>query len=62
MPAPDDLEGLMKMISEQYGVRCDLGRVGEPKEIGPAIAFLGSKRNTYTTGANLNVDGGSAFF
>jgi hypothetical protein len=25
------------------------------------IAFLGSARNTYTTGANVNVDGGSDF-
>jgi 3-oxoacyl-[acyl-carrier protein] reductase len=26
------------------------------------ICFLGSRRNTYTTGANINVDGGSSFY
>ena len=30
-------------------------------EIGPVIAFLASKRNSYMTGANVNVDGGSDF-
>lgn len=61
LPAPDDLPGIMRMISDQYGVRCDLGRAGDPSEIAPPIVFLASRRNTYTTGANLNVDGGSAF-
>ena len=31
------------------------------KEIGPVIAFLGSRINSYMTGANVNVDGGSDF-
>jgi 3-oxoacyl-[acyl-carrier protein] reductase len=43
-------------------VRTDLARAGIPSRIGPVICFLGSKQNTYTTGANINVDGGSAFF
>lgn len=30
-------------------------------EIGPVIAFVGSRRNSYMTGANINVDGGSDF-
>ena len=32
-----------------------------PAEIGPVIAFAASARNTYMTGANINVDGGSDF-
>ena len=39
----------------------ELPRAGDPAEIGPVIAFLASKRNTYMTGANVNVDGGSDF-
>ena len=30
-------------------------------EIGPVIAFVGSRANSYMTGANINVDGGSDF-
>ena len=39
----------------------DLGRAGLPGEIGCVIAFLASRRNSYMTGANINVDGGSDF-
>ena len=44
------------------GARADLGRAGIPTDIGPVICLLASARNTYTTGANVNVDGGSSFF
>ncbi len=36
-------------------------RAGDPSEIGPVIAFVASRRNSYMTGANINVDGGSDF-
>ena len=35
-----------------------MGRVGEPQEIAPAIAFLASDAATYITGVTLPVDGG----
>jgi 3-oxoacyl-[acyl-carrier protein] reductase len=58
----DDLGSVMRWIQEQYAVRADLGRAGDPAEIAAVITFLASRRNTYTTGANVNVDGGSAFY
>ncbi|MBJ7336498.1 SDR family oxidoreductase [Mycolicibacterium sp.] len=58
----DDPTSVMRYISEFFGVRADLGRAGIPSDIGPVICFLASARNTYTTGANVNVDGGSNFF
>jgi 3-oxoacyl-[acyl-carrier protein] reductase len=58
----DDPESVMRHISGHFAVRADLGRAGLPSEIGPVICFLASARNTYTTGANLNVDAGSAFY
>lgn len=58
----DDPKSVMSYISSRFGVRADLGRAGLPAEIGPVICFLASRRNSYTTGANVNVDAGSAFF
>jgi NAD(P)-dependent dehydrogenase (short-subunit alcohol dehydrogenase family) len=58
---PDDLHDAMRVIAEDFGHPAYLGRAGDPKEIGPVIAFLGSKLNSYMTGADINVDGGSDF-
>jgi 3-oxoacyl-[acyl-carrier protein] reductase len=57
----DDLHDAMRIISEDFGHPAHLGRVGAPEEIGPVIAFLGSRANSYMTGADINVDGGSDF-
>jgi NAD(P)-dependent dehydrogenase (short-subunit alcohol dehydrogenase family) len=35
-----------------------LGRIGQPEEVARAIAFLASTNSAWTTGANLDVDGG----
>ena len=57
----NDLYAIMRGIEEHFGHPAHLPRAGDPSEIGPVIAFLASKRNSYMTGANVNVDGGSDF-
>ncbi|WP_026311400.1 SDR family NAD(P)-dependent oxidoreductase [Parafrankia elaeagni] len=58
---PGDLHAVMRGIAEHFGHPAHLPRAGAPAEIGAVIAFAASRRNTYMTGANLNVDGGSDF-
>jgi NAD(P)-dependent dehydrogenase (short-subunit alcohol dehydrogenase family) len=58
---PDSLEDAMRVITEDFGHPAFLPRAGDPAEIGPVIAFLASRVNSYMTGANVNVDGGSDF-
>ncbi|CDO27405.1 SDR family NAD(P)-dependent oxidoreductase [Mycolicibacterium porcinum] len=57
----NDPYALMAAIDEHFGHPAHLPRAGLPGEIGPVAAFLASKRNSYMTGANVNVDGGSDF-
>jgi 3-oxoacyl-[acyl-carrier protein] reductase len=57
----DDLYAVMRGIDEHFGHPAHLPRAGDPEEIGPVIAFVASRRNSYMTGANVNVDGGSDF-
>jgi 3-oxoacyl-[acyl-carrier protein] reductase len=52
---------LMGAITEHFGHPAHLPRAGLPEEIGPVVAFLASRRNSYMTGANVNVDGGTDF-
>jgi 3-oxoacyl-[acyl-carrier protein] reductase len=59
---PDDAVDVAQVLQEMFGDALgQLGRAGHPEEIAPMITMLGSRRNTYTTGADLNVDGGSDF-
>jgi NAD(P)-dependent dehydrogenase (short-subunit alcohol dehydrogenase family) len=58
---PDDLHDAMRVMEEDFGHPAHLPRAGDPDEIGPVIAFLASRRNSYMTGADVNVDGGSDF-
>jgi NAD(P)-dependent dehydrogenase (short-subunit alcohol dehydrogenase family) len=58
---PEDPHAVNQWIVENYDSGADLGRSGRVDEIGPVIAFLVSRRNSYMTGANVNVDGGSDF-
>jgi NAD(P)-dependent dehydrogenase (short-subunit alcohol dehydrogenase family) len=57
----DDPYALMAAIDKHFGHPAHLPRAGQPEEIGPVVAFLASRRNSYMTGANINVDGGSDF-
>ncbi|MFE3543945.1 SDR family NAD(P)-dependent oxidoreductase [Nocardia sp. NPDC059177] len=57
----DDPYRLMEVIGAHYGHPAHMPRAGLPEEIGPVAAFLASRRNSYMTGANVNVDGGSDF-
>ena len=52
---------LMDAIAKHFGHPAQMPRTGLPEEIGPVAAFLASRRNSYMTGANINVDGGSDF-
>jgi 3-oxoacyl-[acyl-carrier protein] reductase len=59
-------EDLMMAICEDIGGRGrglipDIARPGRPEELAAAIVFLCSARSSYTTGAMLNVDGGTDF-
>jgi NAD(P)-dependent dehydrogenase (short-subunit alcohol dehydrogenase family) len=58
---PTSLEDAMRVMVEDFGHPAHLPRAGDPSEIGPVIAFVGSRVNSYMTGANVNVDGGSDF-
>jgi NAD(P)-dependent dehydrogenase (short-subunit alcohol dehydrogenase family) len=57
----ESLTDAMRVIREDFGHPAYLDRAGDPTEIGPLIAFLGSRVNSYMTGADVNVDGGSDF-
>ncbi|MDQ6698093.1 MAG: SDR family oxidoreductase [Actinomycetota bacterium] len=63
MPGVDqnDLADVGRFIHESFGHHIFMNRAADPSEIGPVIAFAASARNTYMTGANINVDGGSDF-
>ncbi|ORW71112.1 SDR family NAD(P)-dependent oxidoreductase [Mycobacterium saskatchewanense] len=57
----DDPYRLMDAIAEHFGHPAQMPRAGLPEEVGPVAVFLASRRNSYMTGANINVDGGSDF-
>ncbi len=56
-----DPYALIAAIDKHFGHPAHMPRAGLPDEIGPVVAFLASRRNSYMTGANINVDGGSDF-
>ncbi len=52
MKRPDLLPGILAQIS--------VGRAGEPREIGTAVAYFASDEASYLTGQSIHVDGGWA--
>lgn len=52
---------VMRFIEKTFHQPADIGRAGLPEEVASVTVYLGSRRNGYITGANVNVDGGSDF-
>jgi NAD(P)-dependent dehydrogenase (short-subunit alcohol dehydrogenase family) len=57
----NDPRDAYRVMSAQYGLSADLRRVADAAEVAEVVAFCASQANTYMTGAQLNVDGGSDF-
>lgn len=49
----------MEDIRAEQGARIPVGRYGEPREFGEAVAFLAGPGASYITGSTLAVDGGA---
>ena len=45
-------------VIDRMGASIPLGRVGQPKEFGPLVAFLCSERAAYISGTSTAIDGG----
>jgi 3-oxoacyl-[acyl-carrier protein] reductase len=58
---PYSLFDAMYVVREDFGHPAHLERAADPVETGSIVAFLCSQANTYITGADLSVDGGSDF-
>ncbi|GAB2851153.1 SDR family oxidoreductase [Actinocorallia aurea] len=56
-----DPADVMSWIGRTFHESAALGRAGLPEEVASLTAYLVSRRNGYTTGALVNVDGGSDF-
>ncbi len=52
MKSPDLLPGILAQIS--------VGRAGQPREVGTAVAYFSSDEASYLTGQSIHVDGGWA--
>jgi 3-oxoacyl-[acyl-carrier protein] reductase len=50
--------GAMDRVFERWAAEIPAGRLGEPEDVGQAVAFLCSGRASYVTGQLLLVDGG----
>lgn len=56
-----DPHDVMRWVEDTFHHPCDIGRAGLPEEIASVTTYLASRRNSYVTGATVNVDGGSDF-
>lgn len=54
----DMLADIMRGREEEWLRQTPLRRIGEPTDVGAAVAFLASDAARYITGANLHVNGG----
>ncbi|WP_101674316.1 SDR family NAD(P)-dependent oxidoreductase [Alloalcanivorax mobilis] len=66
-PGPVDTQSLRSMLAEDaerviqaFSEKSTLGRIGEAREIGRAVAFLASDASSYINGVELFADGGAS--
>ncbi|XVV12125.1 SDR family NAD(P)-dependent oxidoreductase [Actinoplanes sp. CA-131856] len=57
-PGPFPGEGGDPALLKRLAGQTPLGRVGDPAEIATTVLYLASPRSSFTTGANVVVDGG----
>lgn len=57
-PFPNDVKGPPQAFLDELCKKTMLGRVGKPREIVGAVIYLASDAASFTTGANIVVDGG----
>lgn len=57
-PFPSDVKRPPQEFLDELNKKTMLGRVGKPREIVGAVIYLASDASSFTTGANIVVDGG----
>jgi gluconate 5-dehydrogenase len=57
-PFPSDVKSPPQEFLDELNKKTMLGRVGKPREIVGAVIYLASDAASFTTGANIVVDGG----
>jgi 3-oxoacyl-[acyl-carrier protein] reductase len=61
---PDNLVDCYKWIQQDFGGRTNawIGRCADQSELAPVVVFVGSRANSFMTGADINVDGGTDYW
>lgn len=61
---PDNMVDCHTWIKEDFGGRTNgwIGRCANQSELAPVVVFVGSKMNSFMTGADINVDGGTDYW